>query len=411
MEVVPSSRSSSGSSQSSASECSKRNCYVSLKHYDCLLGELRCPGCARPMHAPILLCQSGHSVCQECVRTQKWCPLCREDFTDIRSLTLEAISAKAYFSCKYANHGCSVRLPFELMKWHKPRCQFQAGSCFMGSVWGGCGWSGRKMDYMQHCADTHSERFFRGADAELSWSWPPRKTPSAKDVIAVYMFSVFGEVFDLYQVHNRTAAMCLWTMVCESKERKASTGFAFQIELFCRQDPSRLLVQRHSCHSELDEDLLDEAHCVCIANGDVMRFMGDDKEIHYRVKILDMRECLPMPTSAVCQSCPPKILQNGEPEPVECTNHKCVPMSNIITRKQTKKITTREGIQSLVQSAAKTFSNGSNGSVSSLGLDATEETILTQPMKIKVVNGAAPIDVSNRDLKGIFSREFQTSVM
>ncbi|XP_055712369.1 E3 ubiquitin-protein ligase SIAH1B isoform X2 [Phlebotomus papatasi] len=394
MEIVrsESARTSSRSNSTisnAPSNCSKQDLYVSLKHYDCLLGELRCPGCARPMHAPILLCQSGHSVCQECVRKQKSCPLCRMDFTDIRSMTLEALSAKAYFSCKNAISGCTVRLPFDLMKWHKPRCLFQTGSCFMGTIWGGCNWNGRKMDYLEHCSVSHRDKLFLSDEAQLFWPLPPVKSPTAKTVVGVFMFNVFEEVFDLYHVHDRTGAQCLWTMVCESKERKTSTNFAFQIELFCQKDPSRLLVQRHSCHSERDDDLLDEAHCVAISMGDIMRFTGGDKKLHYRVKILDLRECKTNSTATqpvACQTCvpSPKVLQDAETEPIECTNHKCVPMSNIITKKCSKKIAIGEKIAEVPPRNALTNgtiaevnkSTSLNGSVSSL--DVLQEKILTQ---------------------------------
>ena len=50
---------------------------VSIKHYDSLLGELRCPGCAHPMLAPIRLCTNGHSICDKCTNKLQECPLCK----------------------------------------------------------------------------------------------------------------------------------------------------------------------------------------------------------------------------------------------------------------------------------------------------------------------------------------------
>lgn len=254
-----------------------RDSVVTLKHYDCLLGELRCPGCARPMHAPIFLCKSGHSVCELCTKTLSRCPLCHEDFTEIRSVTLEALAEKAYFLCKYSVHGCTVRLPFNLMRWHKQRCVYQVGDCFMGKVWGGCSWSGCEIDWIKHCMDYHGEKVFAAEEAQLVWTYP-LNSKRMKSVLGFYIFQIFDETFNLYHVYDKPSAKSKWTMVCASKkDEKAFKSFAFQVELFLPEDPSRLLIQRHCCHGERDEDVLEEARCVCINLGDVMRFMSPDK--------------------------------------------------------------------------------------------------------------------------------------
>lgn len=52
------------------------NC-ISTNHYERLIEELKCPGCANPMKAPIKLCSTGHSVCDSCTNTLDSCPLCK----------------------------------------------------------------------------------------------------------------------------------------------------------------------------------------------------------------------------------------------------------------------------------------------------------------------------------------------
>lgn len=49
---------------------------ISVKVYENLISELRCPSCARPMDAPIKLCETGHSVCNLCTKMLAGCPLC-----------------------------------------------------------------------------------------------------------------------------------------------------------------------------------------------------------------------------------------------------------------------------------------------------------------------------------------------
>lgn len=265
-------------SSTTSSTAGSRESIITLKHYDSLLGEIRCPGCARPMHAPIFLCKSGHSVCELCTDTLFNCPLCTKAFTEIRSVTLEALAEKAYFLCKYSVHGCTVRLPYHLMRWHKERCVYQVGECFMGKVWGGCTWSGCEIDWLKHCTDFHADKVFDADEALLVWNYPLNSRRSSKAVLGFYIFQAYGETFNLYHVYDKLQAKSKWTMVCASKrDEKAFQNFAFQVELFVPQDASRLLIQRHSCHGERDEDVLEEARCVCIDLGDVMRFMGCDK--------------------------------------------------------------------------------------------------------------------------------------
>lgn len=58
---------------------------ISARHYESLIEELRCPGCAGPLKAPVLLCKSGHSVCEQCTRILLMCPLCKVCNTQHRS--------------------------------------------------------------------------------------------------------------------------------------------------------------------------------------------------------------------------------------------------------------------------------------------------------------------------------------
>jgi len=80
---------------------------VSARHYEGLIEELRCPGCAGAMKAPILLCKSGHSVCEQCTRILLMCPLCKVkiDVSPMSPCSVINIISPPYFSylvtCKY----------------------------------------------------------------------------------------------------------------------------------------------------------------------------------------------------------------------------------------------------------------------------------------------------------------------
>lgn len=54
---------------------------ISVKHYERIIEELKCPGCSYPMKSPIYLCKTGHSVCDQCTRILLLCPLCKVSFS------------------------------------------------------------------------------------------------------------------------------------------------------------------------------------------------------------------------------------------------------------------------------------------------------------------------------------------
>lgn len=170
---------------------------ISARHYDHLIGELRCPACQQPLRAPIRLCQSGHSLCADCTMAGRTidgggCPLCAEPLTATRSLALETLAARAAFGCANASGGCTVRLRPEALREHERGCVYQLGECFMGRVWGGCEWRGRELDWLRHCQAEHADRILEGAEQTLQWpctSYEQKPKPLA----AYFMVRAFGE--------------------------------------------------------------------------------------------------------------------------------------------------------------------------------------------------------------------------
>lgn len=252
---------------------------ISTKHYDSLICELRCPGCSKPMQAPIRLCISGHSVCDLCTKMLAKCPLCSKRFTETRSITLEAVSAKAEFYCSNAANGCLARLPLQVLNWHEKRCVYQKGDCFMGKVWDNCTWHGCEIDWIDHCISEHIERIFFKSEVTIDWQCTYEEKP--KPICAYYIFQVFNETFNLYQIWDKPMRRVSWTIICASKDPKICKRFAYEIELYSKTDPYNLQIQRRACHSEKDEDVLEEGRCIGFDMGDVMRFMNA-----YRVSLI-----------------------------------------------------------------------------------------------------------------------------
>uniref|UniRef100_A0A6E8UY74 RING-type E3 ubiquitin transferase n=1 Tax=Anopheles coluzzii TaxID=1518534 RepID=A0A6E8UY74_ANOCL len=343
----------SDGSGSGSGGCRKSSLYVygdgqfsiTLKHYDSIVSEVKCPGCAEPMDGPITMCGTGHSICAVCRVKRGTCPLCGDRVTELRNYTLEAIVSKVQFPCRNAVKGCSVRLPLQLLRWHKERCGYKLIECFMGKVWGGCGWHGCERDWLAHCLAEHADHVHEDRCVELQWAYgaeAAQRAPELQLVVAYHVVRAYGEAFNLYQVYDQDSRTVLWTVICATKESQVSGRYAFELELYSPVNTWQLLVQRFPCHSELDPDFLKDGHCAKLALADALRFMADDKVLHYRVRVLEVgasrtqslmklntggggssisTSATHLPTNYCCKN-------------IENVNLKAVPEGNIICRKQ-----------------------------------------------------------------------------
>ncbi|XP_058127101.1 uncharacterized protein LOC131290526 [Anopheles ziemanni] len=331
----------------SSSECRKSSLLVygdghfsiTLKHYDSIVAEVKCPGCAEPMDGAITMCCTGHSICAACRRKFGVCPLCGDRFSELRNYTLEAIVSKVQFPCKNAARGCTVRLPLQLLRWHRERCSYKPIECFMGKVWDACGWQGCERDWMEHCLAAHADRVHQEPTVALRWDYGDESAgqrAGAQLVVAYYVLRAHDEAFNLYQVYDPDSLTVLWTVICATKESKVSARYAFELELYSPVDSWKLLVQRFPCHSELDPDFLKDGHCVKIPLSEALRFMAEDKVLHYRVRILEVgpvrSSSLAKLDAPACSS--PSCAPDYSCKHIENVNLKGVPEGNIIVRKQ-----------------------------------------------------------------------------
>ncbi|XP_035908548.1 E3 ubiquitin-protein ligase SIAH2 [Anopheles stephensi] len=315
---------------------------ITLKHYDSIVSEVKCPGCAEPMDGPITMCGTGHSICAVCRAKRGTCPLCGDRVTELRNYTLEAIVSKVQFPCKNSAKGCAVRLPLQLLRWHKERCGYKLIECFMGKVWGACGWHGCERDWMAHCLEAHADHVYQDPTVELRWEFGAEASQRASElqlVVAYHVLCAYGEAFNLYQVYDQDSRTVLWTVICTTKESKVSSRFAFELELYSPIDSWKLLVQRFPCHSELDPDFLKDGHCSKIPLADAMRFMTEDKVLHYRVRVLEVgpsrsQSLMKLSNGTGSIASTSHLPTNYCCKNIENVNLKAVPEGNIICRKQ-----------------------------------------------------------------------------
>ncbi|ALC48778.1 CG2681 [Drosophila busckii] len=295
---------------------------ISAKHYESLIEELRCPGCASPMKSPVLLCKSGHSICEQCTRILLMCPLCKEGFTNCRSLTVEALCAKAHFGCSHASGGCQARMPVALLPWHEQQCIYKPMKCFMGRVWGECKWQGREVQWKQHLEEQHTDKLFRAASVDLVWDMSQRSKP----LTGYYVFQAHEEMFNFYEIHDKQRI--LFTMTCTSNRRESKYNYAYEVTLLQPDNDALSLTQKFPVHSEYDKDILMDGTCVSINVNELARFLDEDRLLHYRVSVVAVNS--PRRIKPARQSAPMAIdyQQSGN----VAVNGKSVPASMIITR-------------------------------------------------------------------------------
>lgn len=68
-----------------------------------------CPVCFDYVLPPILQCQAGHLVCNQCRQKLSCCPTCRGPLTpSIRNLAMEKVASTLPFPCKVRNHRVKI---------------------------------------------------------------------------------------------------------------------------------------------------------------------------------------------------------------------------------------------------------------------------------------------------------------
>lgn len=297
---------------------------ISIKHYERLIEELKCPGCAYPMKPPIYICKTGHSACEQCTRVLLLCPLCRETFTNIRSLTVEALCSKAHFKCSNAVGGCTVRLQIDLISWHEKQCIYKPMKCFMGRVWGDCQWTGREAFWKDHLDADHFSKVFKSNSADLIWNMDVKQKP----LTGYYVFEAYNEMFNFYEIYDKERV--LFTMTCTSTQREKKHQFAYEVSIIHQENEALAIIQKFPVHSEYDADILAEGTCVSIWLNDLAKFINDEKLLHYRVKVLEVKT--PRRSQVLRNVSPSSLPINYQQTQIQGVNLKNVPTHVIVTR-------------------------------------------------------------------------------
>lgn len=126
---------------------------VSPQHHE-LTSLFECPVCFDYVLPPILQCQAGHLVCNQCRQKLSCCPTCRGALTpSIRNLAMEKVASAVLFPCKYATTGCSLTLHHTEKPEHEDICEYRPYSCPCPGA--SCKWQGSLEAVMSHLMHAH----------------------------------------------------------------------------------------------------------------------------------------------------------------------------------------------------------------------------------------------------------------
>lgn len=195
----------------------------------------------------------------------------QEGFTNIRSLTVEALCSKAHFKCQNAAGGCTVRLQIDLLSWHEKQCIYKPMKCFMGRVWGDCQWNGREAYWKEHLDAEHSNKVFTNDTVDLIWDMAGKQKPLS----GYYVFQVYNEMFNFYEVYDKERI--LFTMTCTSTQKEKKHQFAFEVTLISEDNEALSITQKFPVHSEYDKDILAEGTCISFLLTDLAKFLDEDR--------------------------------------------------------------------------------------------------------------------------------------
>ncbi|XP_053160567.1 E3 ubiquitin-protein ligase SIAH2 [Hemicordylus capensis] len=201
---------------------------VSPQHHE-LTSLFECPVCFDYVLPPILQCQAGHLVCNQCRQKLSCCPTCRGSLTpSIRNLAMEKVASAVLFPCKYATTGCSLTLHHTEKPDHEDICEYRPYSCPCPGA--SCKWQGSLEAVMSHLMHAHkSITTLQGED--IVFLATDINLPGAVDW--VMMQSCFGHHFMLvlekqekYEGHQQFFAIVLLIGT-----RKQAENFAYRLEL------------------------------------------------------------------------------------------------------------------------------------------------------------------------------------
>lgn len=114
-----------------------------------LLSVLECLVCNEYMQPPIIMCLTGHCICNKCRSRLTNCPSCRACFGNTRNYALEELVENTPLPCRY---GCAIREKYQNIRQHEENCLLRNDYNCVTST---CTWRGSLHDMNEHLTMHH----------------------------------------------------------------------------------------------------------------------------------------------------------------------------------------------------------------------------------------------------------------
>ncbi|KDR11338.1 putative E3 ubiquitin-protein ligase sinah [Zootermopsis nevadensis] len=89
-----------------------------------LLSVLECMHCRQYMLPPIVSCENGHHVCNDCRAFLATCLVCYRPYLNIRNSLLENLARTSVFPCDKQPYGCKEIVPMDGVMDHQRTCPY-----------------------------------------------------------------------------------------------------------------------------------------------------------------------------------------------------------------------------------------------------------------------------------------------
>ncbi|CAH1114295.1 unnamed protein product [Psylliodes chrysocephalus] len=213
--------------------------------HDDLLEDLECPICCEYLIPPIRMCNTGHSICNQCREKISICPMCSSTFSTGRNVTLESVANKIKYPCEYRRYGCTEKMDLSERIPHQKKCSYKIIKCPKEN----CKFVGVLNDLINHCWENH-EILNVDTRSDISYFFLTHDSLSNSYLLRQYD----SNKFIYFWLRAKIVCFQVYLSIQMLAEPKEASKYNYQIQF---TDGIRTILYSDTCQSIFvdDEDL------------------------------------------------------------------------------------------------------------------------------------------------------------
>ena len=252
---------------------------------------IMCPICLDTMTKPILQCETGHSMCGDCITSNsvKSCPQCRGPISKTRNYQLEQIIENIPKSlrgpCFFADKGCKyLLLPTEKAD-HEAECKNRKFLCEgrKFAKWK-CEWFGSYTELEKHFKQVHRNNMEYKMQMDLS-------VDLKKDHRDVQIISFFnGAQYFWYKFMVDVAQEKVFWVFQFIGPKKQAKNYYYEFEI--SDGPIRKFKVTEICDNDVAraESLFKEERCVALSFTTVRSYLNEKGKLPIKFRIMTAKK-------------------------------------------------------------------------------------------------------------------------